>query len=262
MFYAIRIAMPFLWVIAGYVHGTFIKEINTMTTQNSGIFLAHDDFNSPVILEWEEIHGKTERLSEKIRGLSEVLVPAYVQAEVDFARKKPEMVSNDFMLKSLASLLDSGVNTVDWNLFEQKTKNILEQFFVTMDWTKGTKDQDCSIFVVARDGQTKKAVGVIQFLITPEMAENNIKAALYGVIPSAQNRGLEKLLMSSIFRLRPNAQRIFLHTRSTNQRAIELYEEWGFVQSAGKLPHWTDLEYIVEKSSILQQTSERFVAQK
>ena len=76
---------------------------------------------------------------------------------------------------------------------------------------------------------------------------------------SAQNRGLEKLLMSSIFKLRPNAQRIFLHTRSTNQRAIELYEEWGFVQCAGKLPHWTDVEYLVEQSSIVQQTSATLV---
>ena len=83
-----------------------------------------------------------------------------------------------------------------------------------------------------------------------------MKAALYGVIPSAQNRGLEKLLMSSIFRLRSEVKRIFLHTRSTNQQAISDYEDWGFAEFIGKLPNWTDLEYLVEQSDILQKTAE------
>lgn len=95
-------------------------------------------------------------------------------------------------------------------------------------------------------------LGAIQFFITPAFEEGSIKAALFGVLPEAQNRGLEKLLMSSIFKILPDINHIFLHTRSTNQRAIALYKEWGFVEIAGKLPNWTDLEYRVEQSKALQ----------
>lgn len=228
--------------------------------KKSGFFLTNDDLNNPIILEWEEISGQTERLSEKIRSLSHILVPSYTATEVEFARKKPEDVPNDFMLKPLASLLNQDANKVDWDLFQQKTKTILEQFFATMDWASSSGAQDVNIFVIIKDKATEKSVGVIQFIITPEFAQNNIKAALYGVIPSAQNRGLEKVLMSSIFKLRPDVKRIFLHTRSTNQQAIHDYENWGFNHFSGKLLNWADLEYLVEQSDVLQKTADCFVA--
>jgi ribosomal protein S18 acetylase RimI-like enzyme len=228
--------------------------------KKSGFFLANDVLNNPIILEWEEISGHTERLSEKIRSLSHILVQSYTATEVEFARKKPEDVPNDFMLKSLASLLDQDVSKVDWNLFQQKIETILGQFFATMDWTNSSGAQDVNIFVTIKDQKTEKSLGVIQFLITPEFAKNDIKAALYGVIPSAQNRGLEKVLMSSIFKLRPDVKRIFLHTRSTNQQAIRDYENWGFAHFSGKLLNWADLEYLVEQSDVLQKIADCFVA--
>lgn len=259
MFYKISvIALSLCLGISGYAFENSFKGINQMN-KKSGIFLANDVLNNPITLEWEEVGGQTDRLSEKIKSVSDILVPAYTQTEVDFARKRPEAVSNDFMLKSLAPLLDQGAPQVDWKLFEQKTEALLEQFFATMDWKKSSGAQNVNIFVVAKDKETGKALGVIQFLISPEFAENNVKAALYGVIPSVQDRGLENLLMSAIFRLRPDIKRIFLHTRSTNQRAILKYEDWGFTHFAGKLPGWTDLEYLAEQSDVLQNMAETFV---
>lgn len=224
-------------------------------------FLTHDIFNKPVTLEWEEIAGQTDRLSEKINELSEILVPSYAQTEVEFARKKPEDVPNDFMLQSLASLLGSDPESTNWELFREKTEAHLKQFFATHDWKKSSGVQDRNIFVVAKDNETHKVLGVLQFIITPDFEPGTIKAALSGVILSGQNRGLEKLLMSSIFKIIPDVKRIFLHTRSTNEAAIQEYKDWGFTEFTGNLPNWTDLEYLVNQSDELQKLSAPLISQ-
>ena len=205
------------------------------------------------VLEAETINGQTDRLVERIKELAEILVLSYAVVETDFARKKPEEVANDFMLKSLVGLLDQNGEEVDWNSFQKKVEGVLREFFINMDWKKYSNPLDLNIFVIAKDSVNGKPVGVIQFIISPEHEENSVKAALYGVLPEMQNCGLEKMLMSSIFRLRPDTKRIFLHTRSTNQQAISDYENWGFTKFEGKLPNWTDLEYLAEKSDLLQR---------
>ncbi len=223
--------------------------------KKNGIFLTADTLNNSIILEWKIIQGGSDTLNEKIKSLSEILAPSYAQTEVDFARKKPEAVLTDFMLKSLASQLESGVEKVDWDLFHKKVETHLKQFFTTMDWKKSSGTSDVHFFIIAKDKTTSKPLGMIQFFTTPEFEKGTIKAALSGVIPTAQNRGLEKILMSSIFKLQPETKRIFLHTRSTNSNAISSYKEWGFTEFNGSIPNWTDLEYFTNQVNTLQDTS-------
>lgn len=226
--------------------------------QRNKSFLAQDKLGNAIVLECEEIHGQSERISEKIKSLTEILVPSYTQTEVDFAFKNPHAVATDFMLKSLSPLLEN-VDSVDWNAFDKEVKHVLEQFFVMTNWAQYSGTQDRNIFVLAIDQKTGQQLGVIQFLITPEFKPNNIKAALSGVAPAAQNRGLEKLLVSSVFKLCPEVERLFLHTRSTNQRVISMYESWGFIKFEGGLHYWTDLEYLVNSSDELQKAAGCFV---
>jgi ribosomal protein S18 acetylase RimI-like enzyme len=258
---------PYAFIIASlfmglhyhvYANHDFLKGIIAM---KNGTFVTHDIYNSPIVLEWEEIAGNTERLAEKIKQSADILVPAYTNTEVDFARKRPDLVANDFMLKSVAPLLAHNIQTVDWALFEEKTRDLLAQFFATTDWVKYSNSQDINIFVTAIDEQTGDRLGVIQFLISSEFGPHTIKAALYGVIQSVQGRNVEQLLMCSIFRIRPDVKRIFLHTRSTNEAAVAQYKDWGFAEFVGKLPHWTDLEYITERSETLQKVAGSLVAQ-
>ncbi len=226
--------------------------------KKSGTFIAKDSLNNPIILEWKEVQGHTDELAQTIRGLAEIFAPSYTQTEVEFVQKKPEDIPNDFMLKTLASLLEQGIENVDWDLFQQKTEDHLRQFFANTDWKSSSGAQDMHFFVVAKD-ESNKPLGAIQFFTTPDFEESTIKAALFGVIPVAQNRDLEKLLMSSIFRLLPDIRRIFLHTRSTNTSAINVYKKWGFTEFAGKLPNWTDLEYFADCGNILQTIAENLV---
>ena len=231
MFYLVTLFVTFLLTLSAHAHE--ISGMNQMN-QKSVTFIAHATLGNPVVLEWEAIPGQTARLSEKIKSLAETLVAAYTKTEVEFGQKEPSLVANDFMLKSLAPLV------------EQRP----------IDWGKHSNAHDLNLFVVARNQKTGKNLGVIQFLSSPDFESNTIKAALFGVIPTANNRGIEKLLIVSIFKLRRDVHRIFLHTRSTNEQAIADYKNWGFSQFEGKLPIWTDLEYLVEQSHTLQNRAQ------
>ena len=233
--------------------------------KKSGCFLIRDIRENLVVITWEELAGQTVQLSEKIRNLAPVLISAYTKTEVEFARKHPECVAQDFMLKSLAPLV-SDISAINWAIFEEKTKKILAQFFETTDWAGFSNVRDRHIFVTATDKKTGKILGVIQFIISPEFAKNNVKAALSGVVSHAQDRGIEKILMSSIFKIYPNVERIFLDTRSTNQAGINEYANWGFTQFACEMLHWTNLEYVVacaksKTTETLQQVAERLITQ-
>lgn len=255
MFYKLSVMMSLHIGSSFYAYENSFKEINQMSTK---IFLTRDAQNNSIVLEYEEIAGVTLRLNEKIKNFSDILIPVYTQMEVEFAHQKPESVSNDFMLKSLAPLFEKGLDDINLKVLEEKTKSILEHFFQNTNWSSYSTVEDINIFVIAKDEKTQKILGVIQFFTTSKFERNHVKAALYGVALNAQGRDLEKILMSSIFVSRPDTKRIFLHTRSTNQCAITLYENWGFTQFKGEIPGWIDLEYVVDKSDTLQKISKGF----
>ncbi len=234
---------------------TYVKDVTNLKT---GIVTAQDRYGAPIILEWERVDSPSPRLNEKIKSLAAILVQTYVKQEAQFARKYPEAVPHEHFLKSLEPLFVDGLEKVDWDLVEKQLTAIFQQVFTTTDFTKFSGAHDVHIFVVAKDKSTGAMLGVIQFLVAPEYAYGTVKAAYYGVMSSAHNRGLEKLLMSSIFKLIPAAKIIFLHTRVTNDKALNNYYYWGFTQLPGTLANWVNLEYRAEQSNMLQKTAESF----
>lgn len=78
---------------------------------------------------------------------------------------------------------------------------------------------------------------------------------MFGVESGAQGRGIEKLLVSSIFKLM-RVTRIFVHTRITNEAAIGMYSEWGFTPFQGPLPYWQDMEYESHRSTMLAKAAQ------
>jgi hypothetical protein len=114
--------------------------------------------------------------------------------------------------------------------------------------------------VVASDQKTGKRLGVIQFLIMPEYSVGDVKVALYdGVMPVEEQRRIDELLMSSIFKIIPSTRRVFFHTRITNEFAIQRHRELGFQQFSGPLKNWIDLEYLSEQSERLQKRAETII---
>jgi GNAT superfamily N-acetyltransferase len=233
--------------------------IQEATASKLGHFLTNDIAGTQVILEWERIDAQSPRLSEKIKNLHEILIETYTHQELQFAQKHPEAVPHEHFLKPLAPLFKDGIEKVNWNLATQQMRGIFKHFFTATDFAKFSAPNEIHIFVVAKDKETGEPLGLIQFLITPEYAYGNVKVALYGITPTEQDRGLAKLLMSSIFELIPDVTRIFLHTRITNENSLSAYRDWGFTHTPGPLlAHWVDLEYLREKSSPLQKIAQTF----
>lgn len=233
----------------------WIMSVKNMITPNMmGQFNGKDGAGRPIIVEWECIDPCSPRLSEKIKLLSGLLVEAYTKVELQFAQQNPDAIKNEMFLKSLESLLENGIEKIDWELAENKIRDNLKQFLTETDWTKFSNNDDIHLFALIKERETHIPLGMIQFLINSEYDYGNVKVALYdGVMPSEKERNLNKLLMSSIFKLIPSTKRIFLHTRITNENAINDHIDWGFEKFPGPLANWIDLEYKSEHSEVLQE---------
>ncbi|MFN8770285.1 MAG: GNAT family N-acetyltransferase [Neisseriaceae bacterium] len=229
---------------------------NAIAMQINKKFCAVDSCGVDVIIEWEYIDAKSQFLSEKIKSLSQLLIDSYAKIELQFAKKYPENVKNEMFLASLEPLLKDGVGNTDWVNVEKQIKAVLKSFFIETDWTKFSNDDDIHLFVIVRESNSEEPLGMAQFLITSEYDYATVKVALYdGVMPLEPHRELNKLLISSIFKILPNIERIFLHTRSTNEEAINTHESFGFRKFSGNLINWTDLEYLTKQSNQLQELS-------
>jgi ribosomal protein S18 acetylase RimI-like enzyme len=180
----------------------------------------------------------------------------YTKMELEFARQYLDLVPQEMFLKPLAPLFEHGLQQVDWQQAEEQLKEVLSNFFTSTDFANYAGPEDINIFVTAKDPASGALLGLIQFLVTSDYNYGTVKVALYGVAANAHDSGIELMLMSSIFKLIPEVSRIFLHTRKTNQSALDLYRAWGFKQFAGPLANWTDMEYLAEHSDMLQKTAQ------
>ncbi|MFH1254521.1 MAG: GNAT family N-acetyltransferase, partial [bacterium] len=125
-------------------------------------------------------------------------------------------------------------------------------------------------FISVKNEKTGGLLGFVSFLIIPEYAVGDVKCIALAVKPEEQNRGLGKLLMSSIYKIIPDLKRIFLCTRTTNIIAQKAYYNWGFVKYlvdvdinpvfeehdyTFNLNHWIFMEYKTDQAMYLQKTA-------
>lgn len=246
---------------------SWIDHINT--TSESGQFTAHDKRGEPVLLEWIKTGLLTPEFAAAMHSISEVGIQAYTAVEMQFLQKHPEVVFQEPYFKAFLPYFEQGSEHVDWNKVEQTMQGILKKHFVfdlaqLPEKVKQAFAHDVCFFIKIKDVATQKALGVITFLVKPEFDYGTVKVTTLAVAPKVQNRGLAKLLMSSIFKILPETQHIFLCTRATNDTALQAYRSWGFVHDLTptqdqhftfNLAHWTFMEYMAQKTDTLQKVA-------
>lgn len=237
------------------------KTIESKLTMNYGILKAKDLFGAPLQLVWEEVDVTTHRLNEILANNSPLFAQTYVTMELQFASQHPEAVTTEMFLKPFESFFKDGVEAVNWKQLEKALYAQLVQFFSTTDFAKYLAPGERQWFVTAKDTNTGQALGTVQFLVLPEFQAGIVKVAMFGIDSSATERGIDKLLLSSIFKLLPGVSRIFLHTRITNESMLNGLSEWGFVPFAGPLAYWRDMEYLTVSSDQLQKVAENIQEQ-
>lgn len=235
-----------------------IMTIESNTTMNHGILNGKYSLTAPYHLVWESVDVTTKRLNEVLQEAAPLLAQTYVAMELDFVRKHPEAVKTEMFLKPYETLCKDGIEHVDWKDLEAALYAQLVQFFCNTDFAQYLAPGERQWFVTAKEVTTGKTVGVIQLIVLPEYEPGTVKVAMFGVDTDACGKEIEKLLLSSIFRVIPELSRIFLHTRKTNGAMITALEVLGFTPFKGPLPYWQDMEYLCKNTDQLQKVAQGF----
>jgi len=235
------------------ISSEWLNFINDRIKAQKGSYLVKDQVGKDLVIEWEKINPSSEDLNGIIKDVSSLLVKNYTEMELGFAKKHPERVSQEMFLKPLESIFKNGIDNVNWGEAKEILRKNLQKFFLNTDFAKFSNPNEIQLFVTAKDPKDGNKLGVIQFLISQQLEYGTVKIAFFAVDSSQENWDIEKLLISCAFRLIPDVKRLFLHTRITNEKAIKSYQNLGFTKFFGALVFWTDLEYLADKSNILQE---------
>lgn len=233
-------------------------------TQDFGKFEARDKHGVPVLIEWQKTGVTKPEYSAIMRSVADLAVEAYLPVEMEFLQQHPDLVATDDYFKQFAPFFTQGVDNVDWKAVEEKMAAQLRSMYESElpgEIRKLFAD-DTYYVITVKDMATKKLLGFTLYLIAPYHPKGSIWCGHLAVAPDAQNRGLGKLLVGSIFKIVPKINRIMLATRVTNETAFRAYKAWGFVEDVNpienphfqlKKEHWRFLEYRTERSDILQK---------
>ncbi len=256
--------------VSTHSHNNEFKNIEStviMNATHTNSYQASDKMGSVISITWQETSLFAEPFAEAMKSCWPIARPAYVPVEMQFLKTFPEVVGTEPYFKAFEPLLADGVEHVDWAATETVMAGMLEKHFVFDPATFSpamieTYGKDKVFYVAAHDQLTGQLVGFITFLARSNYPQGIIKVMTFAVAPEAQNRGVGKLLMSSIFNIIPNIKTLFLCTRVTNETALSAYQNWGFVPEAQpimdhqfNLAHWSFLSYHPATTNTLQSVA-------
>lgn len=230
-------------------------------------FLAYNKQEEPVVLEWQKTTLFAQEFASVMKQVWPIARDAYTPVELNFLRAFPQVVGAEPYYKIFEPLFKNGEAAVDWEKVSETMQALLKTHFIYDASTWGSEvleqfGKDVCFVVTVRDKKNDSILGFITFMMRPGYVPGDIKVMIFAVDPTCQGRGLGKLLMSSIFKIDPTVNRIFLCTRVTNDKALKAYRAWGFVDDehpildhAFNLKHWTFLEYKKSNNDILQKSA-------
>lgn len=146
-----------------------------------------------------------------------------------------------------------------WDLVEEEIKKMLRQLVTSDEYVSWFTPDDIHFIVTANNDSSSSPLGLIHYVISPKIAENEAKICTLGVAPPMQQLGLGKLLVSSIFKIMPNIKRLFLLTRITNHQAQNMYNALRFTQFPSEFANWVNLEYLTDRERKLQEYAEKLL---
>ena len=253
---------------------TYVKKATT--ARKTGQFTAQDKAGTPIILEWTVTDVRSPNFSVLQKSICDIVVQAFAHVEIQFLKVHPEL--HDEYCQSFEPLFKNGpaandlqelkqaLKAANWQLSEEKMQSVLRAMQLIDYSNFGV--EDVHIFVLVKDDKSKKLLGYATFYIMPEYPDGDVKITGIALTQTEQNRGLGKLLMSSVLKIIPKVKRIINSAHPTNDKAIRAYQNWGFVSNPNPISephmpinkkHWVYLVYNVEQTDILQKAAKRLV---
>lgn len=211
---------------------SFVKESTAETTHLTTN--VNDKCDRALIIEWKISDILSSDLAEFKQSIAEIAAKTLSPNEVIFLKAFPEAVYEEMFLMPCIPLFSNGLEAVNWNLVEETIASTIKQFYLT-DLSKfgdAIKPllNDLYVYSTIKDKETQAILGFMIASITPALPFGEIKLINMIVSSEEENKGLEKLLFSSMFDVVPQTKRIFCFARPTNTSQLSLYHELGFTK--------------------------------
>jgi len=233
---------------------TWLASVKKTTGDQIHIIFENEDLlNRSVIIEWKATDILSSDLVEFKKNISEIAAKAQAPSEVEFLQIFPEAVSHEMFLKPCIPLFKNGYEAVNWKEVEETIEATIKQFYLT-DLSQFGSDMikpllnDLYIFLTVKDKATHKILGFMINAITPALPYGSLKLISMGVVNEEQDKGLESLLISSLFKIVPRVEQLFCFVRPTNTSALHLYHELGFVEDLQPVEdpnHKVNMDYLI-----------------
>ena len=236
------------------------------TTPEEGSFATKDEQGKSITIEWKRTDILSPHLAYFKKSISG-LAAGGCSGRIAIFTRAPRGGAQELFLNACVPLLKNEVETSDWAAIEEIIQTSIEQFYLT-DLAKFGPDvikplmDDLYFFGTVKNTGEEQICGFIMFAITPALPYGNIKVINLLARSKECGRGLEKALLSSIFRIIPQTERIFLFVRPTNGIALEMYKALEFVPDLDlfldpnhkvNVNYLTPLEYRTKPGHILQE---------
>lgn len=230
----------------------WIRRINkSLGNTKDGKFLAKDKQGNFVILEWETVNPKDKSYFEATKKVSDLYCLSRIDVQLDFWRKHPEKCP-----ESMKDFIKEDQKNIDMNLLKEKACALGKLVFSSEDFSE--KDQ-MVFFVNLRDKRTDQLIGSAIFGIGGEYDHGDIFIRDIVSRPEDRDRGLGKLMASSILNIVPNLTKIKVYVLDTNKSAIAVYSSWDFQKEKVDPETYKEarilMGYDIEKSRLLQQVA-------
>lgn len=230
-------------------------------------FVAQDDNKRTVILEWQIAGILSNKLAVFKKEIADLAARTTATSEVEFLRQYPAAVTQEMFLKPCAPLFLQGVDNVKWDTVAITIRETIKQFYCADIKNFGEQvlkmlSSDLYFFAHVTDQSTGKLLGFCMLAITPNLPYGDVKLISIAIEPAEQHRGLEALLLGSLFAI-IKPQRIFTAIRSTNIQEKEIFTSCGFTINENpqqdpnhklNLEHWIVMEY---KTDMVQTIATR-----
>src|SRR5581483_1482142 len=165
-----------------------------------------DNSGIPILVEWYQTDIQSPVLVAFKKNICELASQILAPIEVQFLRAFPQAASQELFLKPCTPFFERGVEDVNWSEVEEKIKSTIKQFYLT-DLSKFGAHvikpllDDIYIFATAKEKISGKLLGFFMSSITPALPYGSVKVINLGISENERNRGLDRLLLSSLFKI-------------------------------------------------------------
>lgn len=236
--------------VHGFSKSDWLRRVNrSLGNKNDGKFLAKDRQGDYVTLEWSVARNKDE-YKKFLAEISDFCCLSRIDVQLSFWQKHPEGCP-----ESLKVFFSDDVNLTNLDQVKESVVRLGK-----LDFSPDFSDKDDIVFFVKLYyKKSNKLFGAAIFGIGGDYDYGDVFIRDIVAKPEARDRGLGKLMASSIFKIVPDVKRVGVYVLDTNKNGSDVYSYWDFTKEQCRISNCKKacifMAYNIERSKSLQLTA-------